>query len=191
MALDNRLNSSDAKIICSVSERATIINFNEAAKIAQATRLSGPPIARLVDSGKIKGEELRAAQEIDEAFMAISGALFIKPLNMERIDGGRGRVDWPARLADTINRYQEWANFWSNRRKQYLDYTLEIVIAAVIDERHVDAIAQDMGFARKRVTQAIIGGLRDYAARAEWIDAGEAARWKAESLLTFTAQHDR
>ena len=120
MRLDNKLNGSAAKGICSLSERATIIAFNEA-KAVREVRLRGSPIARLVDSGRIGGDELRAAQDIESAFMAISGGLFMKPLNMERVDGGRGNPDWPHALAKIVGQYQDWANFWSDRRKQHLD----------------------------------------------------------------------
>ena len=184
MRLDNKLNGSAAKVICSLSERATIIAFNEA-KAVREVRLRGSPIARLVDSGRIGGDELRAAQDIESAFMAISGGLFMKPLNMERVDGGRGNPDWPHALAKIVGQYQDWANFWSDRRKQHLDYTLEITIAAVIDERHVRPIAEDMGFSERKVKDAIVGGLRDYAARTQSIDSSIAAKWRAAALLTF------
>lgn len=185
MRLDNKLNGSEAKVLCSLSERATIIQFNEAAKLVQATRLSGPPVARLVESKRIGAEELQAAQEIEMAFMAISGGLFMKPQNMEKVDGGRGNPDWPHKLAVIVGQYQDWANFWSDRRKQHLDHTLEITIAAVIDERHVRPIAEDLGFSEKKVKDAIVGGLRDYAARTNTVTGSIAEKWQAAALLTF------
>jgi hypothetical protein len=167
LTLDNRLNGLDAKLSCSLEERAKILSFNEAAKASK--RPSGSPIARLVDSGKIGPEELQAAQEIERAFMALAGGLFMRPQSMERVDGGRGQQDWPAGLAQAVNRYQDWANYWSAQRQQKLDHTLEITIAAVIDQRQIKTIAMDMGFHARRVTDAVKGGLRDYAIRAGWL----------------------
>jgi hypothetical protein len=188
MVTDNRLNGSDAKASCSLAERARIIQFNAAAKLNAASRPSGPPIARLVDSGKIGAEELQAAQEIERAFQAIAGSLYLRPQNMDRVDGGQSHQHWPAHLAQAVSQYQDWANFWSIRRKQHLDYTLEIVIAAVIDERQIDAIAQDMGFHARKVTKAIIGGLRDYAARVGWVNGTIAQTWQDAALETFGAK---
>ena len=49
-------------------------------------KLANNPIGRLVDLGRIGAEELRAASEIAVAFYTITGALQIKPVNLDRVD---------------------------------------------------------------------------------------------------------
>ena len=49
---------------------------------------------------------------------------------------------------------------------------LEVIIAAVVDERPISVIAADIGRSGrgyKIVKNGIVCGLRDYAARAGWI----------------------
>jgi hypothetical protein len=147
-------------------------------------RLAGSPMALLIEKASAKGEELMAAQEIETAFMAISGALMFKPLSMERTSPG-ARRDWSDRTAQAVEQYQSWANHWSARRKTHLDYTLEVVIAAVIDQRPIRTIAGDLGFDFRRIEKAILGGLRDYAARAGWVDGKIAKDWKEQAMKVF------
>lgn len=147
-------------------------------------KLRGSPMALLIERASAKGEELMAAQEIELAYFAISGALMIRPLNMERV--GRGRFpDWSARTSQAVQQYQSWANYWSIRKKAHLDHTLECVIAAVIDQRPIRVIAEDLGFQHKRIERAVLGGLRDYAARAGWVDGKIAQRWMEAAEQTF------
>lgn len=147
-------------------------------------RLSGSPMALLIERGSAKGEEFHAAQEIELAFQAISGALMFKPLSMERT--GRGvRQDWPKQTADAVQQYQAWATHWSARRKSHLDHTLECVVSAVIDQRPIRTIAADLGFDFRKIERAVLGGLRDYAARAGWVDGKIARAWMDAAELTF------
>lgn len=147
-------------------------------------RLRGSPMATLIERGSAKGEELAAAQEIELAFTAISGAMMFKPQSLERTDRGVRR-DWSSRTADAVKQYQHWANHWSARRKACLDYTLECVIALVIDQRPVRAIGADLGFGHAKIERAVICGLRDYAARAGWVDGKIAAQWMDAAEETF------
>lgn len=139
-------------------------------------RLAGSPMAMLIEKGSAGGEEFQAAQEIETAWFAIAGALRIKPMSMERTSPGV-RHDLPKRTADAIRQYQRWANHWSARRKSHLDYTLECVISAVIDQRPIRVIGEDMGFHHSKIERAVLCGLRDYAARAGWVDGKIARQW--------------
>lgn len=147
-------------------------------------KLRGSPMALLIEKASAKGEELMAAQEIETAWFAISGALMFKPLNMERVGGGR-RPDWSPKTCQAVEQYQIWANHWSIRKKSHLDHTLECVIAAVIDQRPIRAIAEDLGFGHSKIERAVLAGLRDYAARAGWVDNALARKWIAEAEITF------
>lgn len=149
-----------------------------------AKRLAGSPMYFLIEKGSAKGEELMAAQEIELAFMALAGGLMFKPLSLEKTSPGV-RQDWSAKTANAVSQYQSWANHWSNRRKSHLDHTLECVIAAVIDQRPIRAIGEDLGFHHRKIERAVLGGLRDYAARAGWVDGKIARQWMDTAEQTF------
>jgi hypothetical protein len=147
-------------------------------------RLQGSPMALLIERGSAKGEEFTAAQEIETAYFALTGALMFKPMSMERTSPGR-HPDWSPRVTDAVQQYQAWANHWSARRKTHLDYTLECVISAVIDQRPIRTIAADLGFDFRKIERAVLGGLRDYAARAGWVDGKIAREWMEAAKMTF------
>jgi hypothetical protein len=149
-------------------------------------KLRQPPLAYLIDQRRIGAEERQAADEIALAFFTLSSRLMVKGITFDRVDGGRGHdVPWPLRVAGAVENYQRWANIWSERNKAYCDPTLEICIAAVIDERHIRGIAQDLCFRPAKIARAIICGLRDYAARASIITGGLAERWRQEAEREF------
>jgi hypothetical protein len=147
-------------------------------------KLKQAPVGFLIDKKRIGSEERQAADEISLAFFTLSSRLMVRGIDYDRVDGGRGSdAPWAVRTAKAVGNYHAFANVWSARHKQYADPTLEIIIAAVIDERHIRGIAQDMGFDPRRIERAIVHGLRDYAARAQfahgklgnaWIEAAEA-----------------
>jgi hypothetical protein len=136
-----------------------------------------------VDMEKFGSHELEAAQEIEAAFFALSGALMFKPLTFEKIGHSRPR-EWNEKLSEKVERYRNWADHWSVQAKR-CDPTMQIVIAAVIDQRPFRDISADLGFAHKRIRSAVVRGLRDYAARAGWVSGGCQAKWKASAGLTF------
>lgn len=149
------------------------------------------PVETLIDKHKIGSEERQAADEISLAFFALSSRLMLRGINYDRVDGGRqSNLPWSVRLAGAVSRYQAWANIWSGRNKQYADPTLEIVIAAVIDERRIRGIAQDLCFRPAKIERAIICGLRDYAARADIAGGKHAQRWKDEAQREFAITPD-
>jgi hypothetical protein len=144
---------------------------------------SDSPVTRLLNSEAIGASELQAAQDICLAFRAISGALFLKPLSMERRDRSNS-IHEPARVIDATSRYQAWARLWSDRSKRG-DPTLEIVIAAVWDERAFRVIEQDLNIRNGTAAKATAAGLRDYAARAGWAQGSASKRWLVSEGAVF------
>jgi hypothetical protein len=144
---------------------------------------SDSPISRLLNSGAIGSAELQASEDICLAFHAISGALFLKPLSMERRDRSNS-IHEPARVIDATSRYQAWARLWSDRSKRG-DPTLEIVISAVWDERGFRTIEQDLNIRNGAAAKATAAGLRDYAARAGWAQGAASKRWLVSEGAVF------
>jgi hypothetical protein len=146
------------------------------------------PIPKLVDEGKIGPEELQAAEDILLAFSALTSGLMSRGINYDRVDNGRGmNAAWPVRVAKAVVRYQDFARLWTRRKEDYCDPTLAILIDAVVDQRWVVTIASDHGYRVKRVESAIIGGLRDYAARAGFVTGHKAQAWQDEAAAVFGA----
>jgi hypothetical protein len=150
---------------------------------ATILKLLPAPLARLVDKGRIGTEEIRAADDIAIAFHAQAGALLIKSPCLERRDPTHhGRE--PVFVIDAVSRYKHWAHHWSARARRG-DRTLEIVIAAVIDERAFHGIEADLGIRHGVAARVVIAGLRDYAARAGWADRRTAAAWLDAAEASF------
>lgn len=149
-----------------------------------AVRMRNSPVAWLVSNRKIGGDEFRAAVDIETAFMALSGALMFKPLTMEKTSPGKRR-EWDERTSEAVERYRRFAGHWSDRAKQYGDKTLEIVISAVIDQRPFSQIEADIGLRHGKAKQVTVRALRDYAARAGFVDRRTGDRWKVEAAQSF------
>jgi hypothetical protein len=141
------------------------------------------PLVRLVEKQRIGAEEVRAADDIAVAFHAQAGALMIKSPSLEKRDATyHGRE--PAWIIDAVARYKRWARHWSARARGG-DRTLEIVIAAVIDERAFYLIEADLGMRHGLAARVAVAGLRDYAARAAWTDARTREAWIADAQALF------
>lgn len=169
------------------TRRAIAATLKEASRIAgDGTEIGGtpftilkrrqPPIATLIEKNKIGGEEVRAVEEIEKAFFAISGGLMIKPLEMERVDRSHGGNE-PSGTMDAVRRYQSWARHWSSIAKLRRNKTLQVIIAAVIDERPFSAIENDLHMRNGEASKMVARGLRHYAARAGWVDGRLAQLW--------------
>lgn len=150
---------------------------------ATIVKLGEGPIERLAHAKKIGPIERAASDEICLAFFALSGGLAFKPLSFQKIDYGQPG-EWKWQTAEAVRHYQSWAQHWSVRQK-WGDPTLEIVIAAVIDERALYLIEEEIGIRHGLAGKVIGRGLRDYAARADWTNKHLAARWKAEATKSF------
>ena len=177
-------------IACDIEQvrRIQQINIALAGTTLAEFKLQGSPIARLIDQGKVRGEELMAVQDIELAFFALTSRLLIKPMVHERVDCGGHARDWPIRTAKAVGRYQAWANHWSIRAKRG-DKTLAVVIAAVVDQRPFSQIEEEYGMRKHgKAAIVVVRALRDYAARAGWVDGRQASRWKAEAAGSFVVR---
>jgi hypothetical protein len=151
---------------------------------ATILRFRAAPLARLIERRRIGGEEVRAADDITTAFHAQAAAVMIKSPSLEKRDAShQGRE--PFRIIDAVSRYKPWAHHWSQRARLG-DRTLEIIVAAIIDERAFHVIETDAGIRHGLAARVTIAGLRDYAARAGWIDRGTGDAWIKEAEAMFT-----
>jgi hypothetical protein len=145
------------------------------------------PIERLVDEHAIGPEELWAAIDIDLAFNGISGAVGYKCPYSEKVD--RAYVEHhSARVIDSVTRYKAWAGHWSTRRG-WGDRTLEIIIAAVVDQRAFSIIEIDLGLRHGKAKAVTIAGTRDYAARARMVPPQLAQDWMNAAAKMFHVTH--
>jgi hypothetical protein len=151
---------------------------------ATILKLQPPPLARLLDKGRIGTEEVRAADDIVIAFHAQAGGLRIKSPSLERRDATHNAHE-PVFVIDAVARYKRWADHWSQRARRGGDRTLEIVIAAVVDERAFHVIEADLAIRHGLAARAVISGLRDYAARAGWTDRRTAEAWLEAAETAF------
>jgi hypothetical protein len=152
---------------------------------ATILRFRAAPLARLIERRRIGGEEVRAADDIATAFHAQAAAVMIKSPSLEKRDASyQGRE--PFRIIDAVARYKPWAQHWSQRARRG-DRTLEIIVAAIIDERAFHVIEADAGIRHGLAARVAISGLRDYAARAGWTDRSTGERWirAAEAMFTL------
>jgi hypothetical protein len=156
---------------------------------ATLLRFRGAPLARLIEKRRIGAEEVRAADDITTAFHAQAGAVMIKSPSLEKRDAAYQSRE-PVRSIDAVARYKPWARYWSQRAQQG-DRTLEIIIAAVIDERAFHMVEVDIGVRHGMAARATIAGLRDYAARAGWTDRNLADAWIREAAAVFKLRRPR
>jgi hypothetical protein len=89
-----------------------------------------------------------------------------------------------------VSRYKRWAHHWSARAR-HGDRTLEIVIAAVVDERAFHTIEADVGIRHGMAARSVVAALRDYAARAGWTDPRTGDAWIAAAEAVFALRRDR
>ena len=150
---------------------------------ATVLRFRAAPLVRLIEKKRVGTEEVRAADDITMAFHAQAGAVMIKSPSLEKRDATyHGRE--PTWIIDAVSRYKRWARHWSQRARRG-DRTLEIVIAAIIDERAFHSIEADVGVRHGMATRAVVAGLRDYAARAGWTDRNTGEAWIKEAEAIF------
>lgn len=163
--------------------RALGRNNPEGATRLTAFRLRSSPLAMLLNEKLIGGEEMTAAQDIEMAFVALSGSIGFKPLTMERVQGGQ-HPDWSDKTTRAVSRYKEFAAHWSIMKKLG-DRTLEVLFMAVIDQRPFSIIEADIGMRHGKAKKVVVRALRDYAARAGWVSGRTASDWKAEASTSF------
>lgn len=164
-------------------ERKRIRDINRSAIDLSAARFRGGPIASLIDRGRIGGEELQAAQDIDKAFSALSMGLGFKPLSFEHRSPSTN-PQTPLAVMDAIERYQSFARYWSDRALNG-DKSFEVLIGAVVDERSFTSIEDDIGIRNGMAGKIVVRLLRDYAARAKWVTGSLAEQWKLDAQSSF------
>lgn len=148
-------------------------------------KLKSTPLAKLIDERRLPAEAITAADEICTAFHALASRMMVRSASIEKIDGrGRGGLPWSVQTIRSVENYQRFAKYWS-ARANLGDPTLGIVISAVIDERQVRTIAEDLSFGHNRVRRALIAGLQDYAARSGFVTGGLATRWQEDAEKVF------
>lgn len=150
---------------------------------ATVLRFRGAPLVRLIEKKRIGTEEVRAADEIARAFHAQAGALTIKSPSLEKRDATYQSRE-PVWIIDAVSRYKQWARHWSQRARRG-DRTLEIAIAAVIDERAFHTIEADIGIRHGLASRVVVAALRDYAARAGWTDRNTGEAWITQAEANF------
>jgi hypothetical protein len=156
---------------------------------ATMLRFRAAPLARLIEKHRIGAEEMRAADDMTTAFHAQAGAVMIKSPSLEKLDAASHDRE-PVRVIDAVSRYKPWARYWSQRARLG-DRTLEIVVAAVIDERAFHIIEADVGVRHGMAARVTIAGLRDYAARAGWTDRTTGTAWIREAEAIFKLRQRR
>jgi hypothetical protein len=150
---------------------------------ATILRFRPAPLVRLIEKQRIGTEGVRAADDITTAFHAQAGAVMIKSPSLEKRDAAYHGHE-PVWVIDAVSRYKRWARHWS-QRAQHGDPTLEILVAAVIDERAFYAIEADVGIRHGMAARVVIAALRDYAARAGWTDRNIGEAWIKEAEAIF------
>lgn len=148
-------------------------------------KLKNSPVAGLFDAGKISQDELRAVEDIETAWRAISGEVMLKGQSYERRDKSNTNFE-PYAVVDAVSRYKAWSKFWS-ARKHRGDLTLEIVWAVIIDEYPIRKYEREVLHCRNGfVSQVVCTALRDYLARAGWADPRQAKAWMEAAEANFT-----
>ena len=150
---------------------------------ATVLRFRATPLVTLIEKRRIGAEEVRAADDVATAFHAQAGAVMIRSPSLEKRDAAyQGRE--PVRVIDAVSRYKPWARHWSQRAR-FGDRTLEIIVAAIVDERAFHVIEADAGIRHGVAARVTIAGLRDYAARAGWTDRITGGMWIREAEAMF------
>lgn len=133
---------------------------------------------------KIYADELRAADDIQTAYLSQTRGLLMASQSYERVSRSSSGYE-PYAIVDAIGRYKPWANFWSARARLG-DKTFEIVIDAVCDQRPLRSIDQAHGLRNGFSGVVVASALRDYLARAGWADPRQAKAWMEAAEANFT-----
>jgi hypothetical protein len=151
------------------------------------------PLPKLHEGKKIGGPEVMAAQEIAQAVSAIGSGGRLSGISFDRVDAGRGMEgsDWPARLAKIVKNYQSWANHWAKERNRTGNPMLKVMYAAIIEETPFNDIAAEVNYGRRRVEQAVICGLRHYAAWSGYVSGRQATAWLVAAEDVFSRRREK
>lgn len=150
-----------------------------------ALKYREPTISRLISSGKIGHEELRAIAEIEAVYEHLCSKLILRGASLgERLD--RRQPHMPTWFLDAyFERYKPWASEWSNRRKTHNDHTLEIIFDILFSQRTGKDIDRERGWRNGLAMQAFLGGIRDYAAMGGWVSGAIGQQWTQMAREVF------
>ena len=148
-------------------------------------RLTKSPMERLLSAPRpeIGREEVMAADELSRVIHALHMGLGFGQPKMERADKSHTGNE-PPWFIDAYARYKAFGNHWSAMQKLG-DHIWRIVFDAVWDERPFHILESELGLKHGAAKKALIAGLRDYAARAGWVDKPTAAKWMEEASKVF------
>jgi hypothetical protein len=145
-----------------------------------------PPLRTLLEARKIGAVELQAAEQIALAAFSVSTGGILHAVTLERVSYGRQNDSpWPLHVVVAVRNYQRWQNHWSTEWKLTRNPMLEVIWSAVIDERPISAIAQDISHGRARTARAIICGIRHYAAWSDLVTGIQRQAWIAAAQHVF------
>ena len=126
---------------------------------------------RLIETGRIGGYELRAAQEIEKVFYFIAGGLLSRTMRYdERTDRSNG------------DHVPEW--FLSAYHKRYKPFAddpksgFQICIEVLVDGRSGRTIDTERNWSRGSAVSVLVSALRSYALAAGWPDAQTEEQWR-------------
>ena len=128
---------------------------------------------RLIETGRIGGYELRAAQEIEKVFYFIAGGLLSRTMRYDE------RTD-----RSSSNDVPEW--FLSAYHKRYKPFAddpnsgFQICIEILVDGRSGRIIDSERGWPRGRAVTILVNALRCYVLAAGWADSETAEGWSAQ-----------
>jgi hypothetical protein len=145
-----------------------------------------PPLRTLLEGRKIGALELQAADQIALAAFSVATGGILRAVSLEQVSHGRQNDSpWPAHVALAVRNYQKWQNHWSAEWKRNRCPMLETIWSAVIDERPISVIAQEINCGRARTARAIIAGLRHYAAWCDLVTGAQRQAWIAAAQHVF------
>ena len=145
-----------------------------------------PPIRTLVEAKRIGAVELQAASQIELAAVSVHSGGILHAVDLVKVSRGRQTDSpWPAHVAVAVRNYQDWQRHWTREHALTGNPMLECIWSAVIDERPLSVIAQEIGYGRHLTTRGVIAGLRHYAAHAKMIVGIQADRWRLEAQHVF------
>jgi len=145
-----------------------------------------PPLATLVAKNAIGAVEVQAAEQIALAVNSMAPRGILRAIDLEKIARSRQNDnEWPAHVAFAVRNYQAWQKHWTTERHFTGNPMLQVIWSAVVDERPISVIAQEIGHGRHKTTTAIIAGLRHYATWAKMVTGTQAIRWIAEAHKVF------
>jgi hypothetical protein len=144
-----------------------------------------PKISRLVTNGKIGQVELQACDEIERVWQHLCAGLWLRGMRLgERVDRGISH-DPPWFIEAYHDRYLPWAKAWTQRRVTHRDRTQEVVYDYLFSDACGKSIDADRNWPTGTAVRVFVGGLRDYAARAGWVDRGTGFKWTTAAQGIF------